>query len=184
MIRSATTGWSTERKRTVRKVGSSLSVSAITSVLSLAVLGALTFSDAVPAGAANVIATIAGIGPSYTLNRRWVWRRTGRSSIRREIGPFWTMCLLALVASTLTVAVAGGWANANGFGDAQRTAVVLAVNVATFAGLWILQFLVLDRVLFRQPPSESASHRTSTIAVPATGDLASTTKAAALELTE
>lgn len=184
MIDVSPANWSAGRKLTVRKVGSSLSVSAITSALSLALLGALTFSDSVPAGAANVIATIAGIGPSYTLNRRWVWRRRGRSSIRREIGPFWTMCLLALVASTLTVSAAGGWANANDLGDAQRTAVVLAVSVTTFAGLWILQFLVLDRVLFRDQASGNTSGRTPPTSWCSASDVGSTRNTTTFELSE
>jgi putative flippase GtrA len=138
--------------RLFMKVGKSLVVSAITTVLSLTVLGVLTFTEIVPAMWANVIATVVGIGPSYALNRRWVWRRNGRSSLRNEVAPFWSMCLFALVASTWTVAAAARWAQAMGLDDVARTGVVLSVNVVTFAVLWLLQFLLLDRVLFASTP--------------------------------
>ncbi|WP_040494801.1 GtrA family protein [Ilumatobacter nonamiensis] len=148
-----------DRPTALQKVSKSLLVSLATSALSLSVLGVLTFTDSVTAGVANVIATISGIGPSYALNRRWVWRREGRSSIRREIGPFWAMGLLALVASTLTVSSAAGWAEARGVSDATRTTLVLAVNIVTFGGLWIVQYLVLDRYLFR-PARHREPHST------------------------
>lgn len=134
----------------ITKVSKSLLVSVITTALSLTVLGALTFAEVVPAAWANVIATVAGIGPSYALNRRWVWRRGGRSSLRAEVVPFWSMCLFALLASTWTVAAAARWAQDAGLDDVTRTAAVLSVNIATFAVLWLLQFLLLDRVLFAQ----------------------------------
>ena len=146
----------------LRRIGGSLCVSLVTSTLSLSVLGALTFTDVVPPWAANVLATIAGIGPSYALNRRWVWRRTTRSSIRREIGPYWTMCLLALVVSTVTVSVAAGWADGRDLGDTVRTVVVLGVNIATFGALWIFQFIVLDRFLFQDAKDRSGDRGTTT----------------------
>ena len=134
------------------KITKSLAVSVMTTALSLSVLGILTFLEIVPAAWANVIATIAGIGPSYALNRRWVWRRSGRSSLTNEVAPFWSLCLFALVASTWTVALAARWAHSEGFGDVTRTGIVLLTNLVTFAVLWVLQFLILDRLLF---PSRS-----------------------------
>ena len=132
----------------VPKISKSLAVSVVTTVLSLSILAVLAFTGVVPAAWANVIATVAGIGPSYALNRRWVWRRTGPSSVGREVIPFWSMSLLALAVSTWTVATGARWADAHTLSDAARTAVVLIVNLLTFASLWMLQFTILDRVLF------------------------------------
>jgi putative flippase GtrA len=126
-------------------------VSVATTFLSLAVLGSLTASRLLPAGWANVVATVAGIGPSYVLNRRWVWRRRGAHDLRREVLPFWAMELVALVLSTLAVSSAGRWADHAQLAAGVRTAVVLATNIAVFGSLWIVQFIVLDRVLFRVP---------------------------------
>ena len=40
-----------------------------------------------PAGWANVVATAAGTVPSFELNRRWVWNKTGRRSFARRDRP-------------------------------------------------------------------------------------------------
>ena len=52
----------------------------------------------------NVIAVCCGIVPSYLANRSWVWAKTGRSSLVREVVPFWMLSLAGLVASTVAVA--------------------------------------------------------------------------------
>ena len=57
----------------------------------MTVLGVLVTATAMPAGLANVIATAVGTVPSFELNRRWVWRKTGKRSLRGEVGPFWVL---------------------------------------------------------------------------------------------
>ena len=39
--------------------------------------------------------------PSYWLNRRWAWGKTGRSHIMKEIVPFWTMAALGIAFSII-----------------------------------------------------------------------------------
>jgi putative flippase GtrA len=131
----------------------SLAVSGITTTLSLTILAALTRFDLASPAAANVIATVAGIGPSFALNRRWAWHRTDRGHLTREVAPFWGYCLLALVLSTIAVARAGAWADVIDVRPGTRTAIILAANVATFGTLWIGQFLLLDKLLYRRAPS-------------------------------
>jgi putative flippase GtrA len=133
------------------RVVRSLGVSGVTTVMSLTILAVLTRFDVTSPAAANVIATVAGIGPSFALNRRWAWHRTDRGHVTREVAPFWGYCLLALVLSTIAVARAGAWADAIDVRPGTRTAIILAANVATFGTLWIGQFLLLDRLLFREP---------------------------------
>jgi putative flippase GtrA len=131
----------------------SLAVSGITTTLSLTILAVLTRFDMASPAKANVIATVAGIGPSFALNRRWAWHRTDRGHLTREVVPFWAYCLLALVLSTIAVARAAAWADAIDVRPGTRTAIILAANVATFGTLWIGQFLLLDKLLFRRAPS-------------------------------
>ena len=111
----------------------------------------LTGIVGVAAALANVIATLAGIGPSYVLNRRWVWRRGGPSSTSREVAPFVALSIAGLVLSTIAVArvavVGRTWPGA------IRTIALPAANVGTFAALWVAQFVVLDRFLFRAAPA-------------------------------
>ncbi len=130
----------------------SLSVSVVTTGLSLSILAVLTRLAVTSVEVANVIATLAGIGPSFALNRRWAWHRTGRGRMTREILPFWGYAVLSLVLSTLAVGAVARWADAAGVDQTTRVALVLLANVLTFAVLWCGQFALLDRVLFRPRP--------------------------------
>jgi hypothetical protein len=75
-----------------------------------------------------------------------VWRRRQARSLTREVGPFAGLSFAGLVVSTAAVTVAGHLAA--GLGTTPRTALVEAANVAAFGSLWVLQFVLLDRVLF------------------------------------
>jgi putative flippase GtrA len=127
----------------------SLAVSGITSVLSLTILALLVRFDVTAPALANVIASIAGIGPSFALNRRWAWRGQGRGHLTREVAPFWAYSLVSLVLSTIAVARAGVWADQLNASPEQRTVLALGASLATYGALWIGQFLLLDRLLFR-----------------------------------
>jgi putative flippase GtrA len=136
-------------------------VSIVATVTSMTVLGVLVTASAMPAGFANVIATAVGTVPSFELNRRWVWRKTGTRSLRREVGPFWVLSFAGLALSTLAVSLAAAWAAQAGVSGTTRTLVIEAANVAVFGSLWFAQFLILDRILFRsadRPASAAISH--------------------------
>jgi putative flippase GtrA len=133
----------------VRKLLRYAAVSAIATSLSLTILGVLVARGTTTAGWANVIATAAGTVPSFELNRRWVWGKSGRRSIRAEIGPFCILSFSGLALSTLAVSAASRWAAAAGLSVGGRTLVAEVANVATFGTLWLAQYLLLDRVLFR-----------------------------------
>jgi putative flippase GtrA len=137
------TAWLAGRWRQLVRYGA---VSAIATSVSLTVLGALVWTRAMPAVWANVVATAVGTVPSFELNRRWVWGKRGRRSLVGEIGPFCFLSFAGLALSTLAVGAAAGWAA--GAGDTVRTLVVEGANVAAFGTLWVVQFFVLDRVLF------------------------------------
>jgi len=130
----------------LRKSARYATVSVVSTTVSLSILGTLIATSLVTAGWANVIATAAGTVPSFELNRRWVWRRTGRRSFAAEVVPFCALSFLGLALSTF--AVSFGAARAASLGTAARTLVAQAANVGTFATLWAAQYLILDRVLF------------------------------------
>jgi len=134
-------------------------VSAISSTLSLVLLGVLVTTRALPAGWANVVATAAGTVPSFELNRRWVWGRLGQPSIVTEIGPFCAMTFLGLALSTIAVGFAAALSTSSGLSTGMRTVVIEAANVAAWGSIWLGQFFVLDRVLFADgsQPSSTAS---------------------------
>jgi putative flippase GtrA len=130
-------------------------VSLVATLTSAVVLATLVSTDALPPGRANVVATLAGVVPSFELNRRWVWGRRGRRSLLAEVVPFSAMALTGLVLSTLAVAGAATVADRHAVDHAARTAIVLAANLATFGSLWVAQYVLLDRVLFRRAPDRT-----------------------------
>ncbi len=62
-------------------------VSAISTSVTLSLLGALVYTRAMSASWANVVATAIGTVPSFELNRRWVWAKRGRRSVVKEVVP-------------------------------------------------------------------------------------------------
>ena len=143
-----------------RKLARYASASVIATATSMTVLGTLVATGAMAAGWANVVATGVGTVPSFELNRRWVWGRTGRRRVMTEMGPFCVLSFTGLALSTLAVSLAARGATEANLGTTGRTVASEAANVATFATLWVVQYVLLDRVLFRarQPrPSAAAA---------------------------
>jgi putative flippase GtrA len=134
-----------------------MAVSVGTTALSATIIVLLTMGAGVAAGTANVLAVLCEIGQAYVAYRRWAWRRDGGGDIAREVAPFWTMSLLGLVLSTLAVArvarLAATWP------ATERAVALPAANLTTFALLWIVQFFVLDRVIFRDRASSRGARR-------------------------
>ncbi len=127
-------------------------VSAIATATSLVILTGLVASDTMRPAPANITATIVGMIPSFELNRRWVWGGAGRPSVRRQMVPFAVLSLIGLLLSTAAVGAAGRLATEAGWSN-DATAVASAIaNLAAFGSVWVAQFVVLDRVLFRPLP--------------------------------
>lgn len=122
-------------------------VSAISALTSLIVLtfvyGVLRLWTEVPSTLfANIVAGV----PSYILNRRWVWGKSGRSHLWREILPFWVMSLTGIGFALFTSSWAHNYANAHHLHHLARTVLVVGANVGAFGILWFLKFLILNRL--------------------------------------
>ena len=124
-----------------------LCVSVGTTLLSAAVLVALALGLGMSAGVANIIAVCCGIVPSYVANRRWVWKRPGRGSLTREVLPFWVLSLTGLAVSTIAVARVADLTST--WSSSARAVALPVANLSVFAALWVVQFVLLDRVIFR-----------------------------------
>ncbi len=129
-------------------------VSVVSTVTSLTILTLLVGTASMGAALANVVATAAGTVPSFELNRRWVWGRSGRPSLRRQVMPFVALSFTGLVLSTVVVHLTGSWVDAQGWNDTARAIVAAASSAATFGTLWLAQFVILDRVLFSSAAAE------------------------------
>jgi len=125
-------------------------VSAISALTSLVILtlvyGVLRlWSEVISTLFANLMAGI----PSYILNRRWVWGKSGRSHIWREILPFFVMSVTGIGFALYTATLAQSFANSHHLHHVARTALVVGANVTAFGILWLLKFIILNR-LFAQ----------------------------------
>jgi putative flippase GtrA len=122
-------------------------ISALTSLVILTIVfGVLRlWSEVVSTLFANVMAGI----PSYILNRRWVWGKSGRSHIWREILPFWVMSITGIGFALYTASLAHNFAHAHHLHHLAQTVLVVGANIAAFGILWLLKFIILNR-LFAQ----------------------------------
>jgi putative flippase GtrA len=125
-----------------------MSVSVVTTVISVLTLAIATAGLGITAWIANVIATTVATIPSYYLNRRWTWGRTGASDPWREVLPFWTLAFAGLALSTISVAVTDAWSAGAHLAPPVHTMTLLVAHLSGFGVLWVAQFILLDRVLF------------------------------------
>lgn len=132
------------------------SVSAVATTVSLVTLTLLVAFTPVSPGWANVVATALGTLPSFELNRRWVWSRSDQRSLSRQVVPFVALTFLELAASTLAVHAAGRWAIDHDVSRLTRTSIVDGANVVAFGTLWVVQFVLCDRILFRSRSPQPA----------------------------
>jgi putative flippase GtrA len=131
------------------------SVSVVSTVTTLSVLGLLVGVAGFPAVWANVVATAVGTVPSFELNRRWVWSHGGPRSLGRQALPYCALSFAGLVLSTLAVHFAAD-ATVSSTRLVHTGAVELA-NFGSYGLLWVLQFLLCDRILFKSGRSAAPS---------------------------
>jgi putative flippase GtrA len=91
---------------------------------------------------ANIIATV----PSYNLNRKWTWGKSGRSHLLKEIVPFWAISALGITCSFLFSFWARQLVRDHHWAHLANTLIVMAVNFLAFAIFWVLKLLVFNRI--------------------------------------
>lgn len=99
---------------------------------------------------ANVVAVCISAVPAYYLSRRWVWGRSGRSSFKREVLPFWIFVAIGLVFSTVSVKVMHTAWELRYPTVEQPTIFTNITNIAAFGFLWVLRFFLFDRLFHLQ----------------------------------
>ncbi len=136
----------------IHRLARCMGVSVVTTAISLVTLAVGTAALGMPGWVANVVATTLATGPSCHLNRRWTWGRRDTSNLWCEILPFWLLSFAGLVLSTIAVGVADAWAGSLHLAPSSRTSLLLVAHLSGFGVLWIVQFILLDRVLFGREP--------------------------------
>jgi putative flippase GtrA len=141
------------RRRHLIRLVRYTAVSGVSTTTSLVTLGILVGLAGVPATWSNVMATAVGTVPSFELNRRWVWNTSGRRSLFGQVVPFCTLSFAGLVVSTVAVGIVAD--HTTGWTHWGHTLAILSANVAAYGTLWVAQYVLLDRVLFRERPGSS-----------------------------
>jgi putative flippase GtrA len=131
-------------------------VSVVTTGISLGVLtivyGLFHWSEVPATVFANCTATI----PSYILNRRWAWKKSGRSHFWREIVPFWATSLAGIALSTVTASLAREFSQKHDLHHLASTIVVDGANLLAFGILWVVKFLIFNRLFLRDAMEDAA----------------------------
>jgi putative flippase GtrA len=129
-------------------------VSAISVVVSTVVLtllvGVLRWSAFSAALTATAVATV----PSYELNRKWAWGKSGRSHFWKEVAPFWSLSFIGLAFSTWTSVIAERYSKQHHLSHVVHTAVVEGAFIGAFGVLWVGKFVLFNKVLFAHHPDD------------------------------
>jgi putative flippase GtrA len=139
-------------------------VSVISTVVSqvtlLLTFGVFHVMSEVPA---NIVANVVATVPSYALNRRWVWGKSGKSHFWREVAPFWILSFIGLAFSSLAVWIAGDVARSHGLSHGATALLVNLANLLSFGILWIVKFVIYNK-LFHVDPVEYEEHHAEKVA--------------------
>jgi putative flippase GtrA len=106
------------------------------------------------ARSANIAACTIGGVPSYWLNRRWAWGKSGRSHMWKEVVPFWTLAFVGLALSTWAADFAESFGQAHLSSHLLQTACVAAGSIGAFGVLWIGKFVIFNKLMFVEHAAE------------------------------
>ena len=150
-----------------RKLIRFTAVSAVSTAVSVVVI-ALVYGLKIIKGEveATLIGNIIGAIPSYTLNRRWTWGKTGRSHVRKELLPFWTMAVLGIAFSLVGASYAKKLVHTHQWSHLFNTGIVDAANLVSFAVFWVLKLMVFNRIFHVNEEAEIDAHLTDEEAPP------------------
>ena len=95
---------------------------------------------------ATIFGNVVASFPAYQLNRKWTWGKSGRSHIRKEIIPFWTMSGLGIAFSIVGAAFARHIIRTHSFPHLANTAIVAFANVISFAIFWVAKLKVFNHI--------------------------------------
>lgn len=123
----------------------SVGVTTITQFVSLLILGGHPVIS-------TLIAAVCGAIPSYYLNRAWVWGKSGRSHMRKEVIPFWIMAAVGFFVAS--GASAAAHRITEGMSPTLQSVITTTALVFAYGGLWLGKFILFNRVLFVKHPED------------------------------
>ena len=137
---------------TLLRATRALGVSVITTVLNLTGMWALLSFSPLSGATANVVVLTVEAPIAYRLLKRWVWKNASSIKQRHERMLFYVMYSLNICVAALVLYAAEGIIE----GSQHRVILAIAIQWAVFGALWVGEFLLYDRVLFKEnPPSDA-----------------------------
>lgn len=100
-------------------------------------------------GLASCLAWLAGAVPNYWLNRSWAWGRRGRPDVRREVLPYVVIVLTTLALATILTGAVDRWSRHTATGPTARVVLVAGTFLAVYAAVFLLRFVLFDRLFGR-----------------------------------
>ena len=107
-----------------------------------------------PAVWSQITACSVATIPSYELNRKWAWGKSGRGHLWREVVPFWTLAFIGLAFSTWAADTAEGYVKRHQYGHGTQTGIVALAALAAFGVLWVGKFIIFNKIMFRTHPDD------------------------------
>jgi putative flippase GtrA len=101
--------------------------------------------------AANTIGAVVATPASYELNRKWAWRKGGKSHLWREVVPFWGLTIIGWLASTGTVEIADSLCQSHGVTGLARAVAIMGASLFAYGVVWIGKFFLFNRLIFATP---------------------------------
>jgi putative flippase GtrA len=109
----------------------------------------------------SVSAFTAGAVVNFIGNRFWAWARR-HQPLLRDIASYAVLALTTAAASAGVTTLTEIYANRLGVSDNQRALLVEGSYFATYAAVFLVKFVVLDRVVFGARPDRSRHQVEST----------------------
>jgi putative flippase GtrA len=140
-----------------RAAATSVAATVVSQIVLLAVLA--TGGVAV---LASTLAWAAGAVLNFVITRRWVWGRTGRPRVRRELLPYLAVIGLGGLASISLTTLSGSLLTPLNLPHVWWVVLVDGAYVAGYALVFVVKFTLLDRLVFgrgaaRTPATTSPS---------------------------
>jgi putative flippase GtrA len=132
--------------------------SVITTIMTMVII-VVTFDwlQLFSASFSSFFASACSIPPSYYLNRKWAWGKSGKSHLLKEIAPFWAMALIGLALATISADYAAKLAHHITNSRDIATIFVVGANFMSYGILWSIRFIILNKLLFKTDQPKSSS---------------------------
>jgi putative flippase GtrA len=129
-------------------------ISVIAVAITFVVLGITNGLIGIGAFWSNIISCGVATFPSYELNRKWAWGKSGKSHFWKEVAPFWGLAFLGLAFSTWAAVAAESVAKHHHLSHLAKTGVIEGAVLGSYGVLWIGKFIIFNEILFKTHPQD------------------------------